>query len=652
MSVEQLNNEQLIEQTHPLSKPKDFGEVSTEINQLNTDLEEQPEYEISTTKKMVSHPLEQVEQQGALNSNEALNSTLTNVSHLQPATSHPSAMLKQSISNPMQMLKHQLDKPKQPWQSQLFQNQLFKNLPAAHQLLSSLNQNHPLPSCTPVKTEESDSEEPLLSGSGQVSKECSTELLENWSQILLKWSKCTPGQRPAGLKELIKHGIPEALRGEVWQRLVMSDMDQGLIDAYRILITKDSTFEQIIKRDINRTFPANEYFKSTGGVGQDNLYKLCKAYSIFDEEIGYCQGLTFIGAALLLHMPEEQAFVVLIKIMHDYGVRNLFRCTFEELHLRFFQLERLIEDQIPELYHHFQRLGIEAHMYASQWFLTLFTAKFPLHLVYYILDLFLFNKFNTIFQVSLALLSLSSTDLMRLDFEGVLKYFRVQLPKKYRNDENARFLLKTALNVKLKKLDKYEKDYIAFKEASKDPLENLRTENKRLQESNIRLEQENDYLAHDLVNSKISLRRQLDVAEDKIDFFSKELTKKNVYISELEEEKRLLRHEVESLKQLCRRELNQAEKAVVRNEQIITDYKQICSDLSKRLEQVLSTGAEEGTTSSLETSQTNGSNNTLEIRIQELELELAQTKLALVEAECNNQVRKLFFVYYLDKFIF
>ena len=35
-------------------------------------------------------------------------------------------------------------------------------------------------------------------------------------------------------------------------------------------------------------------------------------------------------------------------------------------------------------------------------------------------------------------------------------------------------------------------------------------ENKRLTEANLRLEQENDDLAHELVNSKISLRNDLD----------------------------------------------------------------------------------------------------------------------------------------------
>lgn len=44
---------------------------------------------------------------------------------------------------------------------------------------------------------------------------------------------------------------------------------------------------------------------------------------------------------------------------------------------------------MPDLFDHFMDLGLAAHMYASQWFLTLFMAKFPLFVVYHILDLFL-----------------------------------------------------------------------------------------------------------------------------------------------------------------------------------------------------------------------------------------------------------------------
>ena len=47
------------------------------------------------------------------------------------------------------------------------------------------------------------------------------------------------------------------------------------------------------------------------------------------------------------------------------------------------------QDSMPDLFSHFQYNEIETHMYASQWFLTLFTAKFPLSMVYRIMDLFL-----------------------------------------------------------------------------------------------------------------------------------------------------------------------------------------------------------------------------------------------------------------------
>lgn len=202
---------------------------------------------------------------------------------------------------------------KQTWQKQLLQTPFFKSF-NTQQLLAHYGNHaqHPAPELPDKITVnlDDDPDEPLLSGSGQVSKECSDELIQMWSAILVKWKK--PNQRPPGLKEIIRYGIPQTLRGQVWQLLVEGDDDHALIDTYRVLITKESAFEVNIQRDINRTFPANDYFKNTGSLGQDNLYKLCKAYSIFDEEIGYVQGLTFIGAALLLHMPEEQVRKLLL----------------------------------------------------------------------------------------------------------------------------------------------------------------------------------------------------------------------------------------------------------------------------------------------------------------------------------------------------
>ncbi|XP_070776741.1 rab GTPase-activating protein 1-like isoform X2 [Enoplosus armatus] len=117
-----------------------------------------------------------------------------------------------------------------------------------------------------------------------------------------------------------------------------------------------------------------------------------------------------------------------------------------------------------------------------------------------------------------------------------------------------------------------------------DPMDKYLRENRRLQQASLRLEQENDNLAHRLITGKVALRNALDKAEDRVDELSKDLLQTRHRLQSTEEEKRGKEEEAAMLKEVFRRELEKAEQEVRRSSGIVADYKQICSQLTNRLE--------------------------------------------------------------------
>ncbi|XP_071354925.1 rab GTPase-activating protein 1-like [Trachinotus anak] len=117
-----------------------------------------------------------------------------------------------------------------------------------------------------------------------------------------------------------------------------------------------------------------------------------------------------------------------------------------------------------------------------------------------------------------------------------------------------------------------------------DPLDKYLKENRQLQQASLRLEQENDNLAHRLITSKVALRNALDEAEDRVDELTKDLLQTRHRLQATEEEKSGKEEEAAMLKEVFRRELEKAEQDVRRSSGIVAEYKQICSQLTNRLE--------------------------------------------------------------------
>ncbi|KAF8712342.1 RabGAP TBC, partial [Rhizoctonia solani] len=257
-----------------------------------------------------------------------------------------------------------------------------------------------------------------------------------WGEVVANYEEVAR-TRPTELAQAIENGIPASLRGMMWQ-LMSASKDAALEKIYSDLIKKPTPHEKAIMRDLGRTFPNHEFFTDGSGVGQENLFNVLKAYSLYDPDVGYCQGLAFIVAALLLNMPDEEAFCVLCRLMHSYDLRGHFLPDMPGLQLRLYQFDRLVEDVLPVLHIHFVRQGIKSSMYCSQWFLTMFSYRLPLDLVFRIMDTVFANGIEAIFGFSLVLLYNNEEAILKLKFDQILEYLKGPLFDSYKIPESER----------------------------------------------------------------------------------------------------------------------------------------------------------------------------------------------------------------------
>ncbi len=122
--------------------------------------------------------------------------------------------------------------------------------------------------------------------------------------------------------------------------------------------------------------------------------------------VSNCQGMGFLVATLLTQAGEEEAFWCFHEMMQQnlFAMRELYRPNFPMLQLCFFQLRKLMGLHTPGLLAHLDSIGLDVSIFASQWFLTLFTYHFPFRAVLRVWDVFMCEGWKIIFRVAITLL--------------------------------------------------------------------------------------------------------------------------------------------------------------------------------------------------------------------------------------------------------
>uniref|UniRef100_A0A8D1T899 TBC1 domain family member 1 n=1 Tax=Sus scrofa TaxID=9823 RepID=A0A8D1T899_PIG len=266
---------------------------------------------------------------------------------------------------------------------------------------------------------------------------CLKEVTTVWEKML-----STPGRSKIKfdmekMHSAVGQGVPRHHRGEIWKFLAeqyhlkhqFPSKQQPKDTPYKELLKQLTSQQHAILIDLGRTFPTHPYFSAQLGAGQLSLYNILKAYSLLDQEVGYCQGLSFVAGILLLHMGEEEAFNMLKFLMFDMGLRKQYRPDMIILQVQMYQLSRLLHDYHRDLYNHLEEHEIGPSLYAAPWFLTVFASQFPLGFVARVFDMIFLQGSEVIFKVALSLLgSHKPLILQHENLETIVDFIKSTLP--------------------------------------------------------------------------------------------------------------------------------------------------------------------------------------------------------------------------------
>jgi hypothetical protein len=181
----------------------------------------------------------------------------------------------------------------------------------------------------------------------------------------------------------------------------------------------ESSEARQIDLDIGRTFPHIE------GFDEDGLGRILKAYSALRADVGYCQGMNFVAALLLVVLErEEAAFHAFARLMDDYDLAGFYRKSFPLMRRYVLATDRLLLFEAPLIRTHFEKEGIQPYLYLHEWFLSLFVDCMPPVVVLDIFDAIMDKGLLIVVPIVVAIMSKFQEKLLSMKFEDIFKFLK------------------------------------------------------------------------------------------------------------------------------------------------------------------------------------------------------------------------------------
>uniref|UniRef100_A0A8C2E2U7 USP6 N-terminal-like protein n=1 Tax=Cyprinus carpio TaxID=7962 RepID=A0A8C2E2U7_CYPCA len=265
-------------------------------------------------------------------------------------------------------------------------------------------------------------------------KHLEVERTTKWLKMLKSWEKYKNSDK---LVRRIYKGIPLQLRGQVWCLLLdipkIKEEKKDFYEKLKIRARGLSPDVRQIDLDVNRTYRDHIMFMHRYDVKQQDLFHVLMAYSVYNTEVGYCQGMSQITALLLIYMNEEDAFWALVKLLsgQKHAMHGFFVPGFPKL-MRFQEHhDRILQKMMPKLKQHLDNQEVYTSLYTMKWFFQCFLDRTPFTLTLRIWDIYILEGERVLTAMSYTILKLHKKTLLKLSMEEIVKFLQVTLSKDF-----------------------------------------------------------------------------------------------------------------------------------------------------------------------------------------------------------------------------
>ncbi|KAI8919464.1 rab-GTPase-TBC domain-containing protein [Powellomyces hirtus] len=241
--------------------------------------------------------------------------------------------------------------------------------------------------------------------------------------------------------KLVRIGLPNTLRGEVWEVSCGAIHKRYMHPGYYEKLHQDHAGEvslstEEIEKDLNRSLPEYSGYQTEEGINA--LRRVLYAFSWHEPEIGYCQAMNIVVSVLLIYLTEEQAFWILTilceRMLPGYYSTNMVGAVVDN-HV----FETLVAKYMPIMAEHFKKYEIQLSVACLPWFLSLYINSISLPYALRIIDCFFMEGPKVFFQIGLAILKINGDAIMKVKDDGelmnVLKAYFATLGEVVQSDE-------------------------------------------------------------------------------------------------------------------------------------------------------------------------------------------------------------------------